>query len=125
MHTAADVVVPTCWTSITAARAVVTRSRVRERTPRYEDEGSVRESRGAVTVGDGAWWAASLTAPIMEQGAHAGATIHVHLGRHGAGRMESRHESGADLLVQADELATVVTLLAGIVSQARRDGVLP
>ncbi|MDB4884954.1 MAG: hypothetical protein JWN79_392 [Gemmatimonadetes bacterium] len=124
MRIAADVLVAPLWMPAEQGRRAVTACRVRERPPRYEDEGSVRESRGAVSLPGGAWWAASLSAPLGH-GTAGDADVRVRLGRHGAGRSDALEAASVDLLVSADELDAVVALLAGIVGQARRDGVLP
>jgi hypothetical protein len=93
--------------------------RVHEPSRRYEDEGSVRESRGAVSLEGGSWWSAVLAVP-----AGAAAPAHVRLVRH-AGPGDASARVDAELLVPAAELEDVVTLLAGVVAQARRDAVLP
>ena len=97
---------------------------VRETTPRYEDEGSVREARGAVTVDGGAWWSAGLAVPIG--GALPGDDrVHLRLERHGAAMAGVASDARVDLVLRRSELDAVVALLAGVVQQARRDAVLP
>ena len=94
---------------------------VREPDPLYEDEGSTREAHGAVSVGRGAWWSAVLATPIDPSW---GGTVVLRLERHGDDAPGARGAREA-LLVAGDELDAIVTLLAGVVAQARRDGVLP
>ena len=96
---------------------------VREAPRPYEDEGSVREARGAVGVAPGVWWSVALRAPVaVDEG--AAAAVHLRLERHGPMASVS-HDGSIDLTVPAAELDAIVTLLAGIVAQARRDGVTP
>lgn len=106
-------------------RPLFTRGRcVRETTPRYEDEGSVRESRGAVSVQRGAWWSAALDVPINHHGP-ADDRVQLRLERHGAAMAGQASEARVDLVIRLSELDAVVALVAGVVQQARRDGVLP
>lgn len=91
---------------------------VHEGVPRYEDEGSACEARGAVSVRGGAWWSAALSVPV---GAADDALVR--LTRHGAGGQSAAAER-IDLRVSASELDAVIALLAGVVAQARRDAVL-
>ena len=100
------------------------RACVREGPARYDDEGSVREARGAVAVGAGAWWSAALTVPI-ERNPAAPVPVRVRLTRHGDDVPGQPGSAGIELLLPAAELAAVVTLLAGVTAQAARDGVLP
>ena len=96
---------------------------VREWTRAYEDEGSTTQSMGAVTVCREGWWSVALTVPIGVTSA-ADQPVVVRLERHGAptpGAAGGEHE----IVVPASEVDAVVALLAGVVEQARRDGVLP
>jgi hypothetical protein len=92
----------------------------------YEDEGSERLSLGSVAVEDGSWWSAALTVP--EGDAHSGrgrGTLFLRLARHGSPPSDYRGEVEMELSVPGAEADAVVALLAGVVDQARRDGVLP
>lgn len=105
-----------------ASAGCVVIPRVRERSPRYEDEGSVREARGAVTLPDGDWWSGALTVPVDAVAAE-GAVARITLQRHGAvrGSAGATPDAGVDLLVRVTDLDALVTLLDGVVRQARRD----
>lgn len=95
---------------------------VREPEPgEYENEGSEQRSTGAVAVGGGAWWSATLAVPIPADGA-----AFLRVERHGTTPAGYRGAGeSAELSLPAGEAGAVVTLLAGLVAQARRDGVLP
>lgn len=104
-----------------------TADRVREPSPPYEDEGSVRESRGAVSVWSDAWWSAALSLPI-DAGDHSAGVpgvAQLRLERHGAPTGTSRPPGRVELAVPIAELDAVAALLSGVIAQARRDGVLP
>ena len=94
---------------------------IREESPPYESEGSEHRTLGSVPVSDDARWTATLTVPIPERN-----VAFVDLERRGAlpsgyrGGEESAHFS-----LPLGELDSVVTLLAGVIAQARTDGVLP
>lgn len=94
---------------------------IREERPPYESEGSEHRTLGSVSVADDARWTATLTVPIPERN-----VAFVDLERRGAlpagyrGSEESAHFS-----LPLRELDSVVTLLAGVIAQARTDGVLP
>jgi hypothetical protein len=93
---------------------------VREGGDGYEAEGSERRSVGSIATGPGAWWSATLSAPVAD-----GGVVFVQLERHGprpAGYRGS--EEAADFSVPAGEVDALLALLAGVVAQARRDGVL-
>ena len=98
--------------------------RVWERSQEYEDEGSERRSLGAVSVGAGAWWSATLTAPQAESGAD-GEVVFVHFRRHGETPAGYHGTTEVDFTVPRSEVDAFVTLLSGLVEQARRDAVLP
>lgn len=87
---------------------------------RYEGEGSQRLSVGSVSVASDAWWSAVLSVPEIDAG-----TLFLQLQRHGALPSSYRGDAGAELSLPASEVDAVVTLLAGVLAQARRDGVLP
>jgi hypothetical protein len=85
----------------------------------YEDEGSERRALGSVRVGPRAHWAATLTVPVTDPVAL------LDLARHGdlpAGYRGA--EERVTLSLPVGELDALVGLVTGIVSQARRDGVL-
>jgi hypothetical protein len=97
--------------------------RVREGTAPYEDEGSLRQARGAVPVGRDAWWAVSLTVPVRDARPDGRLAL-VRLERHGASAADVPRVPPVDLLVPGDEVDALAALLAGVVAQARRDAVL-
>lgn len=103
-------------------RALMTRC-VREHPPRYEDEGSQRQSRGAVAVGADAWWSVALTVPVRDMVPDARLVL-VQLVRHGTTSSETPPVPAADLLVPGGEVEALAALLAGVAAQARRDAVL-
>ena len=86
----------------------------------YEDEGSERLTRGAVTLPDGAWWAAELSVAVGDDNA----TL-LRLERHGATPEGFGGELSAEVMIPTVEAGAVVTLLGGVVAHALRDGVLP
>lgn len=96
---------------------------VREWAPAYEDEGSTTQSRGAVTVSRDGWWSIALTVPIALRSA-AEQPVLIRLERHGA-PTPAAGGTAHEVVVPATEVDAVVALLAGVVEQARRDGVLP
>jgi hypothetical protein len=88
---------------------------------RYESEGSELRTLGTVPVADDARWTATLTVPIPERN-----VAFVELERRGALPDGYRgSEESAHLSLPLGELDTLLTLLAGVVGQARIDGVLP
>lgn len=97
--------------------------RVRELGHPYDDEGSEARSLGSVSVGSGAWWAVVLSVPGAPDAPRD--TVLLHIERHGALVDERQGPGAADLVLPSSEIDAVVTLLAGVVTQARRDGVLP
>jgi hypothetical protein len=98
--------------------------RVREWPLQYQDEGSERLSLGSVSVGAEAWWSVALSVPDGEGGAAAD-TIFVRFERHGSHPSGYRGSVEAELSLPRAEVDAIVTLLAGVVDQARRDSVLP
>ena len=93
---------------------------VGKQTGAYEPEGSERRALGSVSVAGGAWWSVTLTAPMSD-----GDTVLLTVERHGAMPAGCRAESDdVEIFVPAGELDAIVALLAGVVAQARRDGVL-
>lgn len=93
------------------------------RRARYENEMSERRARGAVPLSPGAWWTGSLAVPV--EGGEP--LAYFQLERHDTGAAEEGRSEVAcsDFVVPATEVDAVLALLAGVVSQARRDGVLP
>jgi len=98
---------------------------VREPERPYEDEGSTREARGAVSLPGGAWWSAVLRVPMHDAAAPGMPAVQLQLSRHAAPGEDAAHSVRAELLVPAGEVGDVARLLAGVVTQARRDAVLP
>lgn len=94
---------------------------VRERIREYEDEGNVRLSQGSLSVDAGAWWSVALSAPDDT----GDETLFVQLDRHGAVPAGYRGDVQVHLSVPRSELDVVVRLLAGVVEQARDNGVIP
>jgi hypothetical protein len=87
----------------------------------YESEGSERRSLGSVNVAADARWLASLTVPIA-----TGDVVFVHVERRGA--LPAGYRGGKEAVafsLPISEADALVDLLAGIVAQARQDGVLP
>ena len=107
---------------ITMSRPVV--RRVQESTPVYEDEGSLREARGAVTVPGGAWWGVTLSRPI-DDALPPDAPARLRIDRRGAGIAALDGTGGVELTIRPSELAALFVALDGVVRQARRDGVIP
>jgi hypothetical protein len=97
--------------------------RVREWPLRYEDEGSEGLSLGSVSVGAQAWWSVALSVP-EGGGGSADDVLFVRFERHGAHPAGYRGSVEASLSLPRSEIDAIVMLLAGIVDQARRDGVL-
>jgi hypothetical protein len=100
---------------------------VREWPLHYEEEGSERVARGAVTVAGEAWWSATL---VVGQGSGDAArrdedAVLVQMKRHGPPPTGYRGGLEADLSLPRSEIDAVLVLLAGVVEQARRDGILP
>ena len=91
----------------------------------YEPDGSECRTTGTVGVAPGAWWAATLTVPLAAGGTGEPVAF-LHVER--AGPTPAGYRGGveaADLSAPAGELDALLALLAGVVAQARRDGVLP
>lgn len=86
----------------------------------YDAEGSERKSSGSVAVGAEAWWFASLTVPMSEEGGFA----LLHVERRGVLPGGYRGDDGAAFSVPEAEVGAVLTALYGLVEQARQDGVL-
>ncbi|NUO96085.1 MAG: hypothetical protein HOQ14_16505 [Gemmatimonadaceae bacterium] len=86
----------------------------------YEDEGSERTSTGAINLTPDAAWRATLSVPLP--GADA-----VFLRIERTGPLPDGYvgaEESAGLSVPVKELDTVMALLAGVIAQARRHGVV-
>jgi hypothetical protein len=96
---------------------------VREVTARYsayEDEGCERRALGSVGVTADTCWRATLTVPITDRVAF------ICLERSGPLPTGYRgSEESAFFSLPVEEAEALVTLLVGIVAQARRDGVFP
>jgi hypothetical protein len=90
----------------------------------YEDEGSERLSLGSVALDAESWWSAALSVPGSDMGSGDDA-LFVRLERHGSLPDGYRGSVEAELSLPGSEIDSVVTLLRGIVDQARQDGVLP
>lgn len=97
---------------------------VEELSPRYEDEGSEARSRGSVSVAPGAWWSATLSVPGSASEPARGAVL-LRVERHGTAPDQQPVDAAVELVLPSTEIDAVVTLLAGVVAQARRDEVLP
>ena len=86
----------------------------------YEAEGSERPTLGSVSVATDGWWSATLTVPMLD-----GGTALLSIERQGPPPQDYRGSSErAEFSVPSWELDAVVALLAGVVAQARREGVL-
>jgi hypothetical protein len=85
--------------------------------PSYESEGSERVSRGSVTVPSGGRWSASLEVRMRDD---QGALLTINRSGPGTGPAPS----DASLMIPPGEADALLILLAGLVKQARADGVL-
>ena len=85
--------------------------------PSYESEGSERVSRGAVTLPSGGRWCGTLEVRMLDE---QGALLTVNRSGPGAGPAPS----DASLMIPPGEAEALLTLLTGLVEQARADGVL-
>jgi len=108
---------------VDARRLMVLRpTPVREPNPRfgtYEPESSERRALGSIPVSADAHWNATLTVPMT------GDVAFVDLERRGElPRGYRGGEERAHLALPVRELDALVALLAGVVAQARRDGVV-
>jgi hypothetical protein len=96
---------------------------VRETSPRYgtyEPESSERRALGTLAVTADARWNATLTVPMTGQVAF------LDLERRGGLPPNYRGgEESANLALPVAELGALVGLIAGVIEQARRDGVVP
>ncbi len=81
----------------------------------YESETDLRVSRGSVAVADGVLWLGEIT--VSMDGERAIIQIERSPG--------DAEPSDAALAVPFEEVDAVLTLLTGVVDQARRSGVLP
>lgn len=87
---------------------------------RYEDEGSERVATGSVTVATDAFWRVTLSVPLPREDA-----VFLRIEREGPLPDGYRGaEESAGLSMPAGELDVVVRALKGVITQARRDGVL-
>ena len=83
----------------------------------------MRQAFGAVAVPRAAWWSVSLSVPIgADDDTRRGAQLR--LVRHGPSNGPPSHGQQIELELPCAELDAVLTLLVGVVSQARRDGVI-
>ena len=87
----------------------------------YEAEGSEHCVLGSVTTDPGSWWSIVLAVPGDTPTAN---TLFVRLERHGPTPAGYRGEGDAELSLPVSEVDSVVVLLAGVIDQARREGVL-
>jgi hypothetical protein len=71
-----------------------------------------------------AWWSVALSVPHDETGT-ADDALFVRLERHGTRPAGYRGSVDTELTLPRSEIDAIVMLLAGVVEQARRDGVLP
>ena len=103
----------------TQSLRLVREDQVSLETPRpfYEGEGSERVSRGAVTLPSGGRWCATLEVRMPDE---QGALLTVNRSGPGAGPAPS----DASLMIPPGEAEALLTLLTGLVAQARADGVL-
>jgi hypothetical protein len=85
--------------------------------PVYEREGSERVSRGSVTLLSGGRWSATLEVRMQDD---QGALLTVKRSGPGVGPAPS----DASLMIPPGEADALLTLLTGLVEQARADGVL-
>jgi hypothetical protein len=87
----------------------------------YEAEGSERRALGSISVGARARWQGELTVPMHNRG-----VLFLQIDRDGELPDGYRGaEEWAFFSMPIDEADAVVDLLAGLVAQARRDGLLP
>jgi hypothetical protein len=87
---------------------------------RYEDEGSERTSTGTIAVTSDSSWRATLSVPLPDADA-------VFLRIERMGRLPDGYrgaEESAALSVPAAEVDALMAVLAGVIAQARKDGVL-
>lgn len=87
----------------------------------YEAEGSEHCVLGSVTTDPGSWWSVVLAVPGDTQTAD---TLFVRLERHGPTPAGYRGGIDTELSLPVSEVDSVVVLLAGVIDQARREGVL-
>jgi hypothetical protein len=87
---------------------------------RYEDEGSERSARGSAVATPDARWTATLTVPLPTADA-----VFVRIERQGPlpDGYRGAEESGG-FSAPVGEMDAVMGALAGVIAQARRDGVL-
>jgi hypothetical protein len=87
------------------------------RRPPYENEGSELVSRGSVTLLSGGRWSATLEVRMRDD---QGALLTMNRSGPGTGPVPS----DASLTIPPGEIDALLTLLTGLVEQARADGVL-
>jgi hypothetical protein len=85
--------------------------------PTYENEGSELVSRGSVTLPSGGRWSATLEVRMRDD---QGALLTMNRSGPDAGPAPS----DASLMIPPGEVDALLTLLTGLVEQARADGVL-
>lgn len=86
----------------------------------YDDEGSERSSTGSVIVGEDSYWRATISVPVPKAD-----TVFVKIEREGAlpeGYVGA--EETASWSMPVGEVDLVMELLAGVIRQGRRDGVI-
>jgi hypothetical protein len=87
---------------------------------RYEDEGSERSSVGSVSVGKDSYWRATISVPLPKAD-----TVFVRIEREGTlpkGYVGAEESAGWSMPMA--ELDLVMELLAGVIRQGRRDGIV-
>jgi hypothetical protein len=97
----------------------VDRQVAKQRTARYERDGSDCRAYGSVSIGDGAWWSAELVVSMTREQS-ALLTIE----RQGPLPEGIPVGGRASLVVCPGEADAIVCLLNGIVAQAHCDGIL-
>jgi hypothetical protein len=85
--------------------------------PSYENEGSEWVSRGSVTLPSGGRWSATLEVRMRDD---QGALLTMNRSGPGTGPAPS----DASLMIPPGEADTLLTLLTGLIEQARADAVL-
>jgi hypothetical protein len=87
---------------------------------RYDDEGSERSATGSAVVSADARWTVTVSVPLPVADA-----VFVHIERRGPLPKGYRGaEENAGFSVPVQELDAVMGALAGVIAQARRDGVI-
>jgi hypothetical protein len=85
----------------------------------YEPGHSERQAMGSVPIGQGSWWMATLSVPMSGD-----QTILLTIERDGPTPAGGPVVEQVTMVIPPGEADAVLTLLQGIVTQSRRDGVL-